>query len=357
MAPVVLTDVSKIHRGGAEAVRGVSFSVPDGACCAIVGPVGSGKSTLLRLIANLEPLTSGVIEVGETVSQSWRIGPQGVAELHDARAFDRGRNVYDNMAAGPRPHGVRRKQAEAATLGAADRFALGPLMARKTATVSSGEAALAALGRGFARRPEVLLLDDPFVRLDPARRLDARRALKALQRGEKRTVLIATHDLDDALALADMLVILDGGRLVAAGDPRELYDRPATADLARALGAPPMNVLPVRGNQTGLSLEDGTHFGAASVMTTATFALLGVRPEALFVAGEGAPPAAAAIFPVQVETVERAAHETYLAGRVGPHPFEARLSGMVEPPSSGLMKLGAVRENLHMFDAGTGARI
>lgn len=356
MARIVLSDVSKIYRGGGEAVRDVSFSVPDGACAVIVGPVGSGKSTLLRLIANLEPPTSGVIEVGDTVSQSWRIGPEGVAELYDAGSFDPARNVYDNMAGGHRPTGRTRKEAETATLGAADRFALGPLMARKVATVSSGEGALASLGRAFARRPAALLFDDPFVRLDPARRLDARRALKALQRGERRTVLVVTHDLEDALALADMLILMEGGHVIAAGDPRELYDRPVTAEIARALGAPPMNVLPVRGNQTGLSLEDGTHLGAASVMTTSTFALLGVRPEALFVAGEGAPPAAA-IFPVQVETVERAGRETFVDGRVGSFPFAARLAGAIEPPSSGPLKLGARRDSLHMFDAATSARI
>ena len=356
MAPIILSDVTKIYRGGAEVVRDVSFSVPHAGFCALIGPNGSGKSTLLRLIANLERVTSGEILIGEAVSQSWRLGRPEVAALFDARGFDPRRHVYDNMAQGLRGHGLKRKEIETRTLAAADRLGLGALMARKAGTISSGEAARVALGGAFAHQPGALLFDDPFARFDPAQRFEMRRALKRLQADERATIVLATNDHDDALALADVLVVMDLGRVVAAGPPQELYDRPATADLARLVGSPPMNVLPVRANQTGLSLEDGTHLGAASVMTTKTFALLGIRPEALFVAGEGAPPAAATL-PVAVDAIERGAGESIVHGRVGPFPIVARVAGAVEAPSSGQLKLGARRESLHMFDAETRARL
>lgn len=355
MAPIVLTSVSKTYRGH-EAVRDVSFTVPDRSICVLTGPTGAGKSTLLRLIASREAPTSGTVEIGDAVSQSWRLGRPEVATLVDVRDLDPGKHLYANMAKGFAGRGLKRSEVETRTLGAADAMALGPLMARKASDISSGEAARAAFGRAFCPGVRAILLDEPFAALDPARRIALRRELRRLTRDEDVSIVVATHDVGDALALADVLMVLEDGRLVAAGAPDELYGRPATVTLARLLGAPPMNILPVRGNQTGLSLEDGTHFGATSVMTTSTFAQLGVRPEDLFVVRDGAPPAAA-IFPVVVDEIERMGHETMAHGHVGPFSLVARLTGPVEPPASGPLKLGARRESLHMFDAETGARI
>jgi sn-glycerol 3-phosphate transport system ATP-binding protein len=353
---IILSNVSKLYRGGVEAVRDVSLEIPAGAFCALVGPTGSGKSTLLRLIASREAPTGGLIEVGDAASQSWRIGRSEVAELVDARALNPDRNLWDNMVAGLKARGLGRKEREAAALKAADAMALGGLLARKPGSISSGEAARVALGRAFAHQPRALLFDEPFAGLDPARRLELRRALKRLQRDSGATAVIATHDLGDALALADLVAVMDRGRLVASGTPDEIYGRPPAVDIARLLGAPPMNILPVRANQTGLSLEDGTHLGAASVMTRAVFAQFGIRPEDLFVVGEGAPPAAA-ILPVRVEEVERAGPESLVYGRVGAFPVAARITGVAEAPADGPLRLGARRESLHMFDAETGARL
>lgn len=356
MARIVLSDVTKIYRGGVEAVRDVSFTIPEGDFCVVTGPNGAGKSTLMRLIANLEPVTAGAILIGDAPSQSWRLGRHDVAGFVDARSFDPAKNIYDNMSAGLKAFGLSRRDVEARTLAAADRMELGGLMARRAGAVSCGEAARAALGRALAHQPRALVFDDPFVRLDGARRLALRRELRRLQRASGAAVILATNDWADALALADVLVVMDRGRLVAAGAPDELFARPATADLARLTGAPPMNVLPVRANQTGLSLEDGTHLGGASVMTTQTFALLGVRPEALYQVVEDATPSGA-VFPVRVEEIERTGHESVVHGRVGAFPFVARVAGRVEPPASEPLKLAARREDLHMFDAGTGARL
>ncbi|QZN98496.1 hypothetical protein [Chenggangzhangella methanolivorans] len=117
-----------------------------------------------------------------------------------------------------------------------------------------------------------------------------------------------------------------------------------------------MNLLPVRAERTGLSLEDGTHLGGASLRTGFVFAVLGVRPEDLFAPGEGSLPAAAT-FPVTVELAARAGRETLVHGRVGAFPFLARLTGPVDVPAVGPLTLGARRESLHLFDAATGARL
>ncbi|MDR4305724.1 ATP-binding cassette domain-containing protein [Chelatococcus sambhunathii] len=354
MAKIVLNDVSKIHRGGVEALRDVSLDLPDGAITAVTGPAGAGKTTLLRLIAAQDAPTAGTVEVGDAVSQSWRLGRSKVVEFAERGALKGSRNVYDTMAAGLTERGLKRSEAEAAVLKAADAVELGPFMARRVSSLSDGERTRVILGRAFAHQPRAILLDDPFAGLDAVRRMALRRELRALKAAGA-TILLATHDWTDALALADHLVVLDRGHLVASGPARALYDRPPTAEAARLIGDPPMNVLPVRANQTGLSLEDGTHFGATSVMTTATFALLGVRPEALFAVDDERAPHAAATFPVRVEEIERGANVNLVHGFVGSHAFVGRVAGHVEAPASGLLKLGAAREALVLFDAETGA--
>lgn len=355
MAAIVVTHVTKTLKGGLKALDDVSFEVPAGGSCALIGPTGSGKSTLLRLIARLETPDAGTVEIGEDVSQSWRLGRPELAALVDPDALDRDRNLYDNLMRGLRGRGLGRKAAQLAALHAADAFALGALLARRAGRVSSGERARTALARAFAAKPPALLFDEPFRGLDPAERTMMRAKIAALRAETGATAVFALHDQAEALALADHIVLLDSGRVVATGGADELYARPPSVAAARLLGPSPMNLLPIRANQTGISLEDGTHFGGASIRTGFVFATLGVRPEDLFVVGEGSP-AAAATFPVTVELAERAGPETILQGRVGAFPFLARIRGVVDVPASGPLKLGARHENLHVFDAMTGAR-
>lgn len=354
MAAITLTSVT--HQAGrARLVDDVSFTVPDGAVCVLTGPTGAGKSTLLRLIAGHAALSSGEIDIGEAARQSWRTGRDDVAELIDPAALPASGNFYDAIAGGLRKRGLKRKAAQEDALKGADALALGALMPMKVATASAGERSLLAFARAFARAPKALLLDEPFAGLPPARRIALRRELHRLQRESGVTTIIATHDLDDALALGDLVVVLSGGRVVGAGSPEAIYDAPESIALARLIGAPPMNLLPVRANQTGLSLEDGVHLGGTSVMTKATFAWLGVRPEHLAVLPEGSLAEGGARFPFVVEEIERAPGSFLVHGRVGDHPVAARLTDA--PAAGARITLGALKERLHMFDAETGARV
>jgi len=353
---IVLTDVTRIHRGGTPAVANVSLEIPAGAFCVLTGPAGSGKSTLLRLIAGVEPPTAGVIEIGDAVRQSWRAGRDDVAELIDPQSLRPRRTLYDNMSHGLTAHGLSRKDAQERVLRAADALALAPVLARRPAQVSAGERSRAALARAFTRQPRALLFDEPLANLEPRERLALRRRIRELHRTSGVTTVYATHDAADALALADLLVVMENGAVVEAGPPAELYDRPRRRRVAELLGAPPMNILPVRANQTGLSLEDGTHLGGASVMTTAVYAFLGVRPEKLFVLDDAAPQPGAKL-PVTVEEVEAAGADVYVHGRVGGHPVTARLASRPEIGPDGRLVLGARREHLHMFDVESGERL
>lgn len=356
MTGIVLTDVTRIHRGGTTAVANLSLDIPAGAFCVLLGPSGSGKSTLLRLIAGAEPLTAGVIEIGDAVRQSWRIGRDDVADLIDPQRLRPRRTLYDNMAHGLADHGLGRKEVQERVLRAADALALGPVLARRPGLVSAGERSRAALARAFARQPRALLFDEPLANLEARERLALRRQIRQLHKTSGATTVYATHDAADALALADLLVVMESGAVVEAGPPAELYDRPQRRRTAELLGAPPMNILPVRANQTGLSLEDGTHLGGASVMTTAVYAFLGVRPEKLFAPDDLTQPLGAKL-PLTVEEMEFAGADVYVHGRVGGIPVTARLQSRPYIGPDGKLVLGASREHLHMFDAETGKRL
>lgn len=356
MAAITLTDVSKIDRKGA-AVRDVALHVPEGAFCVVTGPTGSGKSTLLRLIASRDRVTSGEIQIGDAIHQSYRHGRRDVAELVDEAALTPRRNIYANIAWNLQKHGARRSEVEARALEAADALRFGPTLDRKARSLSLYEKRRVALARAVARRPRVMLFDEPLAGLDADERWKLRRTIRRIQRETGVTTVYATNDQHDALALADLLAVMLDGRLEQAAPPREIYDRPATTTVARLVGAPAMNVLPVRANQTGLSLEDGTTLGGAGVRTGKTFGFLGVRPEHLFVHREDGPEVGAK-FLLDVETVEYAGAESYVHGRVGRFAVTARLAG---PPDGvedgGRITVAAAREHLHMFDAETGARV
>ncbi|MET0313189.1 MAG: ATP-binding cassette domain-containing protein [Hansschlegelia sp.] len=358
MAEIILTDVTKRTRAGSEPVRGFSLTIPSGAFCVLVGASGCGKSTLLRLIANLEQVTSGQIEIGDAVHLSWRLGRPEVVELVDPGQLDPGKNLYDNMRTGLRARGLSRKEAQERVLRAADALEIGSLLARKPGQVSAGERSRAALARAFAHQPRALLFDEPLSGLDPAHRLALRQAIKRLQRESASTVIYATQHPAEALGMADLVAVMKDGRLEQAGAPAEIVGRPANRTVAAFGGDLPMNMLPVRANQTGLSLEDGTHLGGASVMTTAVYAWLGVRPEHLVaLAGDDPAPSASAVFPVVVEDVEISGAGALVFGRIGSSPFPARLRERPAIGPDGRLRLVAAREHLHMFDAQTGARL
>lgn len=226
--------------GDVVAVDRLSLEIAAGELLAVVGPTGCGKTTLLRLIAGLTEATDGTIAFdGEPVDRlpaserRVRMVFQDNALYPHMRVFtDRG---YSNLGF---PLNLRRMKGDrlrnlvegiARRIGIADR-----LFPRRPGQLSEGEKQRVAFGRAVALPPRVLLLDEPFSNLDPISRATARRELRARHDEERITTILVTHNLYDVFALADRVAVMDGGRLVQVGPPREIRDRPAT-DLVRAL--------------------------------------------------------------------------------------------------------------------------
>ena len=216
-------------RAGAFRLHDVSFALPDGKWGIVLGPAGAGKTTLLETIAGVRRAHAGhVLLRGVDVT---RLAPEqrGLGIVYQRGYLFPHLSVRENVHYGA--NDVRWADAMS------DRFGASALQARPVASLSGGERQIVALARALARRPDILLLDEPFAALDPRRRTHVRRELHALQRELGMTVLQVTHDFAEAGTLGDVALLVEDGRLVQAAPPEQLFRRPATAAAAEFLGA------------------------------------------------------------------------------------------------------------------------
>src|SRR5947209_255206 len=304
MADVQLADVKKTYPGGFTAIHGVSFVVPDGGFCVLVGPSGCGKSTLLRMIAGLETISAGDIRIGDRVVNRLEPTERDIAMVFQNYALYPHMSVYDNMAYGLRNLKTPKPQIEARVAEAAQILELdSALLARKPRQLSGGQRQRVAMGRAIVRKPKVFLFDEPLSNLDAKLRVQMRIEIRRLQRRLQTTTIYVTHDQVEAMTLADMLVVLNAGRIEQVGAPLELYERPATRFVAGFLGSPPMNFL--KGTLESppmVRLENGVELGcnaAHAAVPRGTRIVAGVRPERLLVGSVGGDR-----LPLKVELIE-----------------------------------------------------
>jgi molybdopterin-binding protein len=216
-------------RAGAFELREVSITVPDGSYGVVIGPAGSGKTTLLESIAGVRPIDAGEVRLqGRDVTRM----PAEHRQL--AIVYQHG-FLFPHLGVSAN---VRYGAADEPTVQeVSGRFGIDALSSRDTRGLSGGERQLVALARALARRPRVLLLDEPFAALDSRRRASVRRELRALHRSWGFTVLQVTHDFAEAGALGDVAMLLDAGKILQHGSPAELFRKPATRFAAEFLGA------------------------------------------------------------------------------------------------------------------------
>jgi molybdopterin-binding protein len=216
-------------RAGGFRLHDVSFVLPGGEWGIVLGPAGAGKTTLLETIAGVRRASAGQVLLRG--ADATRLPPERRAlGIVYQRGF-----LFPHLSVRENVHygATDARWADAMS----ERFGASALHARPVASLSGGERQIVALARALARRPDILLLDEPFAALDPRRRTQVRRELHALQREKEMTVLQVTHDFAEAGTLGDVAVLVEGGRLVQAAPPEQLFRRPATAAAAEFLGA------------------------------------------------------------------------------------------------------------------------
>jgi len=240
MTPDIALAVASVTRrySGRAAVAEASFELRSGQIACLLGPSGCGKSTLLRMIAGLEPVDAGTIAIGgRTVSTpTATVSPErrGVGLVFQDLALFPHLDVTGNIGFGLRDLDAATRQARISALLA--RFRLEPLARAWPHTLSGGEQQRVAIARALARKPAVLLLDEPFSGLDGHLRATIRQSLLADLRADGATVLIVTHDPEEAMLVADHLMLMSNGRVLQTGSPQDCYRRPASIEAAQLLG-------------------------------------------------------------------------------------------------------------------------
>ena len=234
-ATIDIASVSKVY-GQTTAVHAISLKVPAGSYCCLLGPSGCGKSTTLRMIAGHESISSGDIRLGNTVVTDLPPASRGTAMMFQSYALFPHIDVTDNVAFSLKMKGVAKEERRAKALDMLKLVQMEPYATRRPAQLSGGQQQRVALARALITDPEALLLDEPLSALDPFLKIRMRAELKRLQTTLGITFVHVTHSQEEAMALADIIVVMNDGRIEQAAHPREVFERPATAFVARFMG-------------------------------------------------------------------------------------------------------------------------
>ncbi|AOJ83013.1 ABC transporter ATP-binding protein [Burkholderia savannae] len=229
-------NVSFRYPGAAHGVDAVTLHAQPGELLAVIGRSGSGKSTLLRLSAGLLSGYDGRVAIGGIDMAGVPVWRREVGMVFQQYALFPHLSVVDNVAYGLRMRGVAAAERRRRALEMLERVGLAAYAARSTTQLSGGQQQRVALARALVIEPAVLLLDEPLAALDAGIRHQLRDEIRALQRACRATTLFVTHDQDEALSMADRVAIVDGGRVLQVGTPRNLYERPVSTQVARFIG-------------------------------------------------------------------------------------------------------------------------
>lgn len=235
--------VKRYNPGAPAAVTGIDFSIRDGEFVAILGPSGCGKSSTMRMIAGLETISAGTIRFDGRQVNDIRARERNVAMSFESYALYPTITVYENIAFPLRCRDEPSAEVDRKVRAIADTMELTPLLDRRTKELSSGQAQRVGLARALVRRPSVFLLDEPISHLDTRQRYRMRQFIKSIHRDFSTTMIYVTHDQEEAMALADRIIVMSHGDIQQIGTPEEIYERPANAFVAGFVGEPPINFI------------------------------------------------------------------------------------------------------------------
>jgi multiple sugar transport system ATP-binding protein len=243
MAEVVFSNVRKVYDDGTEAVHGLDLEIADGELVVLVGPSGCGKTTALRMVAGLEDVTEGVIEVGGRVVNDLDPRERDVAMVFQNYALYPHMTVGDNIGFSLRVAKMPKEERDAQVRAVARTLGLENELNRRPRQLSGGQRQRVAMGRAIVRQPQVFLMDEPLSNLDASLRFQMRAEIASLQAQVGVTTIYVTHDQVEAMTIGRRVAVLRRGRLLQFDDPQSIYDHPVDLFVARFIGSPPMNLV------------------------------------------------------------------------------------------------------------------
>ncbi|MBE6619789.1 MAG: sn-glycerol-3-phosphate ABC transporter ATP-binding protein UgpC [Ruminococcaceae bacterium] len=304
MASVKLTNVKKVYDNSVVAVQEFNLDIADKEFIVFVGPSGCGKSTTLRMIAGLEDISGGTVEIDGVVVNDLQPKDRDIAMVFQNYALYPHMTVYDNIAFSLRIKKVPEDEVYQRVLKAAEILGITEYLLRKPRALSGGQRQRVAIGRAMVRDSKVFLMDEPLSNLDAKLRNQMRAEIILLRQKIDTTFIYVTHDQTEAMTLGDRIVIMKDGFIQQVGTPTEVFDMPANLFVAEFIGAPKMNTF-----KTDLCCEGGKYFvkpyGATIEVTGKKAAMLadkgvrsgeiilGVRPEHFKLTDENDPSAIA----------------------------------------------------------------
>lgn len=359
MASLTFNNVKKVYPGNIEVIHGISMQVQDGEFVVIVGPSGCGKSTLMRMVAGLESITDGTIEIDDEVVNTLEPAERDIAMVFQNYALYPHMSVYDNMAYGLKIRKHTKDEIRERVNVAAQILEIGSLLDRRPRQLSGGQRQRVAMGRAIVREPKVFLFDEPLSNLDAKLRVQMRLEIQRLHQRLKTTSLYVTHDQVEAMTLAQRMIVMNKGIAEQIGTPMAVFEKPATTFVASFIGSPPMNLLPVRIDHQGKVYNDrdmALHLPAHLIppVLYGQELILGLRPEHIHVHQNG--------ITVEIEMIEILGSEQLIHGRHGDHIVVTRIPTEItrsNPLAIGdTIQVGLNEDyELHWFDAKTTKRV
>ena len=349
MASVGFRNVQKAY-GKVKVIHGIGFDIHDGEFVVLVGPSGCGKSTLLRMLAGLEEITGGEIQIDGKTVNDLESKDRDIAMVFQSYALYPHMTVRENMG-----FSLRLRKADAGTTekrvaDAARILNLDQLLDRYPRELSGGQRQRVAMGRAIVRDPKVFLFDEPLSNLDAKLRVAMRAEIKALHQRLKTTTVYVTHDQIEAMTMADRIVVMHDGIVEQIGTPLELFDRPGNLFMTQFIGSPAMNVFkgtlqsgtvealcarwPVAPG-TGGSAGQSVHYG--------------IRPTDLMLADSG--------IAARVVVIEPTGAETELLVDVGGQQLVVVMHGRTAARPDDTVHLQVDAAKAHVFDGQGGQRL
>ncbi|QQO19901.1 sn-glycerol-3-phosphate ABC transporter ATP-binding protein UgpC [Bradyrhizobium diazoefficiens] len=353
MASISIRNLVKRY-GNFTVIPDLSLEIADHEFVVFVGPSGCGKSTLLRIIAGLEPISSGDLYIGDKRVNGVQAARRDIAMVFQDYALYPHMKVYDNMSFALELRGVPKAEIDARVKRAAALLHIEPYLDRKPKELSGGQRQRVAMGRAIVRNPKAFLFDEPLSNLDAKLRGQVRAEIKALSQQLKTTMVFVTHDQIEAMTMADRIVVLQSGTIQQYDTPETVYERPANQFVAGFIGSPAMNFFPVEWRDGCAILSQGGTVvpldgETAGRLRQAGNAVLGIRPEHFAVAA-GAVDGIA----INVKLVEPLGSDTLIHFDLADASAIARVDPALRPKVGDRLSLRPQPGKTHLFDAGNG---
>ena len=396
MAEIELRQLTKVYGDGTKAVSALDLDIADGEFAVLVGPSGCGKTTALRMVAGLEPITSGEVRIGGRVVNNLPPKNRDVAMVFQNYALYPHMSAYRNMAFGLKLRKLPKSEIDRRVKDAARILGLAEVLGKRPRTLSGGQRQRVAMGRAIVREPQAFLMDEPLSNLDAKLRVEMRAEIARIQRDLNVTTIYVTHDQTEALTLGDRVAVMRDGLLQQFDVPQRLYDEPVNLFVAEFIGSPAMNLVGVdlvatngaleaRFGENRLPIDEGLLRARPALRRfEGKRVIMGIRPEDLEQAGGEAASDGARISAV-VDIREDMGSEVYVHFGVRAPPvrgkdvqaavgqeaveataeqarkrgslFVARLSRGMSVREGERIELSAAPDRLHFFDPETSAGI